>query len=78
MHWIKKNYRFLLIAVFLLVLICLTFFNHDKSVQQEKAKTTTESIEKETDEFEPYENGGKLDNKLTDSNGKEIKAAPQK
>lgn len=46
-------------------------------MQQEKAKATTESIEKGTDEFEPYENGGKLDNKLSDSNGKKIKAAPQ-
>lgn len=77
MHWIKKNYRFLLITVFLIALIYLTFFSHNKSVQQEKAKATTESMEKETDEFEPYENGGKLDSKLSDSNGKEIKAAPQ-
>ena len=46
MHWIKKNYRFLLITVFLIALIYLTFFNHTKSVQQEKAKATTESIEK--------------------------------
>ena len=44
---------------------------------KKKAKATTESMEKETDEFEPYENGGKLDSKLSDSNGKEIKAAPQ-
>lgn len=73
MHWIKKNYRFLLITVFLIALIYLTFFNHTKSVQQEKAKATTESIEKETDEFEPYENGGKLDNKLSDSNGKKLR-----
>ena len=42
-----------------------------------RAKSTTEYIQKDTNVFEPYENGGKLDNKITDSDGNDITPAPQ-
>lgn len=77
MRWIIKHYKILFILTFLIALISLTLFNHNKAVQQKKAKATTEYIEKETDEFEPYENGGKVDNKLVNSDGKEVTPAPQ-
>lgn len=77
MDGLKKNYRILILALFFLTLFGLTILNHKKSQQLKKAKSTTEYIQKDTNEFEPYENGGKLDNKITDSDGNDITPAPQ-
>lgn len=77
MNWVKKYYRVLIVVFFFLVLIGLTISNHKKSEQLKRAKSTTEYIQKDTNVFEPYENGGKLDNKITDSDGNDITPAPQ-
>lgn len=77
MNWLKKYYRVLIVVFFFLVLIGLTISNHKKSEQLKRAKSTTEYIQKVTNVFEPYENGGKLDNKITDSDGNDITPAPQ-
>ena len=77
MNWLKKYYRVLIVVFFFLVLIGLTISNHKKSEQLKRAKSTTEYIQKATNVFEPYENGGKLDNKITDSDGNDITPAPQ-
>ena len=74
---LKKYYRVLIVVFFFLVLIGLTISNHKKSEQLKRAKSTTEYIQKDTNVFEPYENGGKLDNKITDSDGNDITPAPQ-
>ncbi len=77
MNWLKKYYRVLIVVFFFLALIGLTISNHKKSEQLKRAKSTTEYIQKDTNVFEPYENGEKLDNKITDSDGNDITPAPQ-
>lgn len=77
MNWLKKYYRVLIVMFFFLALIGLTISNHKKSEQLKRAKSTTEYIQKDTNVFEPYENGGKLDNKITDFDGNDITPAPQ-
>lgn len=77
MNWLKKYYHVLIVVFFFLALIGLTISNHKKSEQLKRAKSTTEYIQKDTNVFEPYENGGKLDNKITDSDGNDITPAPQ-
>lgn len=77
MNWLKKNYRFLIILFFFISIVGLTFYNHKQEEQIKKMESTTEYVQQETDKFEPYENGGKLDNKLTDSDGNDVEPAPQ-